>query len=123
VLPALPAKLFIAGRIAAWSELPGAALACLCSCLLSGYQRCTALVASLIVLLQIRRGFAPYHWSRVANPYSWIPSSGFLAPNRELGMLTFLGKCFLRTGDSAPAGGRLVFNRGGARSGAANGWH
>jgi hypothetical protein len=44
--------------------------------------------------LLILRGLAPYHWSSVANPFSWIPFCGFLAADREFGMLTFLRKCF-----------------------------
>ena len=94
LLLVLPAKLFIAGRSVTWSELTGAVLAYLCSYLLSGYQWRTALAAGLIVLLLIVRGLAPYHWSSVANPFSWIPFSGFLAADREFGMLTFLRKCF-----------------------------
>ena len=90
----LPAKLFIAGRTVTWAELAGAVLAYICSYLLSGYQWRTALAAGLIVLLLLVRGLAPHHWSSVANPFSWIPFSGFLAADREFGMLTFLRKCF-----------------------------
>jgi hypothetical protein len=94
LLLVLPAKLFIAGRTVTWSELAGAVLAYIFSYLLSGYQWRTALAASLIVLLLIVRGLAPYHWSSVVNPFSWIPFGGFLASDREFGMLTFLRKCF-----------------------------
>lgn len=80
-------ELKLAGRNVISAELVGAALAYICSYLLSGYQWCTALVASLIVLLLILRGLAP--WSSVANPFSWIPFSGFLAADREFGMLKF----------------------------------
>jgi len=90
----LPAKLLIAGRTATWSELAGAVLAYICSYFLSEYQRRAALVAGSIVSLLILRGLAPYHWSTVSNPFSWIPFSGFLAADRELGLLTFLQKCF-----------------------------
>jgi hypothetical protein len=51
-------------------------------------------VAGLIVSLLILRGLAPYHWSSVANPFSWIPFSGFLETDREGGVLIFLRKCF-----------------------------
>ena len=94
LLLVLPAKLLIAGRTVTWSELAGAVLAYICSYFLSGYQRRAALVAGLIASLLILRGLAPYHWSSVANPFSWIPFSGFLAADREFGMLTFLRKCF-----------------------------
>jgi hypothetical protein len=90
----LPAKLLIAGRTVTWSELAGAVLACVCSYLLSGYHWRAALVAGLIVSLLILRGLAPYHWSSIANPFSWIPFSGFLEADREFGLLTFLRKCF-----------------------------
>jgi VanZ family protein len=94
LLLVLPAKLLIAGRTVTWSELAGAVLAYICSYFLSAYQRRTALVAGSIVSLLILRGLAPFHWSSVANPFSWIPFSGFLAADREFGMLTFLRKCF-----------------------------
>ncbi len=94
LLLVLPAKLLIAGRTFTWSELAGAGLAYICSYFLSGYPRRATLLAGLIVSLLILRGLAPYHWSSVANPFSWIPFSGFLAANWEFGMLTFLRKCF-----------------------------
>ena len=94
LLLVLPAKLLIAGRTVTWSELAGAVLAYICSYFLSGYQGRAALVAGLIVSLLILRGLAPYHWSSVANPFSWIPFSGFLAADREFAMLTFVRKCF-----------------------------
>jgi hypothetical protein len=94
LLLVLPAKLLIAGRTVTWSELAGAVFAYMCSYFLSGYQRRAALVAVLIVSLLILRGLAPYYWSSVANPFSWIPFSGLLAADREFGMLTFLRKCF-----------------------------
>jgi len=94
LLLVLPGKLLIAGRTVSWSELAGAGLAYICSYFLSGYPRRAALVAGLIVSLLILRGLAPYHWSSIANPFSWIPFSGFLAADREFGMLTFLRKCF-----------------------------
>jgi VanZ family protein len=94
LLLVLPAKLLIAGRTVTWSELAGAVLAAICSYFLSEYQRRAALVGGLIVSLLILRGLAPYHWSSVANPFSWIPFSGFLAAHREFGMLIFLRKCF-----------------------------
>jgi hypothetical protein len=46
------------------------------------------------VSLRILRGFAPNHWSSIANPFSWIPFSGFLEADREFGMLIFFRKCF-----------------------------
>jgi VanZ family protein len=94
LLLVLPAKLLIAGRTFSWSELVGAGLAYVASYLLSGYPQRAVLVAGLIVLLLILRGLAPYHWSSVANRFSWIPFSGFLAADREFGMLIFLRKCF-----------------------------
>lgn len=94
LLLVLPAKLLIAGRTFTWSELAGAGLAYICSYFLSGYPWRATVVAGLIVSLLILRGLAPYHWSSVANPFSWRPFSGFLAANREFGMLTFLRKCF-----------------------------
>jgi VanZ family protein len=94
LLLVLPAKLLIVGRTVTWSELAGAVLAYICSYFLSGYQWRTALVSGLIVSLLILRGLAPYHWSAIANPFSWIPFSGFLASDPESGMLTFFRKCF-----------------------------
>ena len=94
LLLVLPAKLLIVGRTFTWSELAGAVLAYICSYFLSGNRRRAALVAGLIVSLLILRGLAPYHWSSVPNPFSWIPFSGFLAADREFGTLTFLRKCF-----------------------------
>jgi len=94
LLIVLPVKLVIAGRTVTWSELAGAVLAYICSYVVSGHQWRTALAAGLIVSLLILRGLAPYHLSGVANPFSWIPFSGFLAADREFGMLAFLRKCF-----------------------------
>ena len=94
LLLVLPARLFIAGRTATWSELAGAILACICSYFLSAYRCRLALSAVLLILVLILRGLAPYHWSSVANPFSWIPFSGFLEANREFSMPTFLRKCF-----------------------------
>ena len=94
LLVVLPAKLFLAGRTVTWSELGGAVLACLCSYFFTRYHRRATLVAGLIVSLLILRGLAPYHWSSIAHPFSWIPFSGFLAADRDSGLLTFLRKCF-----------------------------
>jgi hypothetical protein len=94
LLLVLPAKLLVVGRTVNWSELSGAVLACLCSYFVSGYQRRVAVVAGLTLSLLIPRGLVPYHWSSVANPFSWIPFSGFLAADRDFGLLTFLRKCF-----------------------------
>lgn len=94
LLLVLPAKLLIAGRSITWSELAGAVSACICSYFLGRYPRRAALVAGLIVSLLILRGLAPYHWSSIANPFSWIPFRGFLEADREFGMLTFLQKCY-----------------------------
>jgi VanZ family protein len=94
LLVVLPAKLLVAGRIVTWSELAGAALACICWYFLSGYQKRTAVVGGLIVSLLIVRGLAPYHWSRIANPFSWVPFGGFLRAEWDFGMLTLLQKCF-----------------------------
>jgi VanZ family protein len=90
----LPARLFLAGRSFTWSELAGAMLACVCAYVLSAYRWRLGLSAVLIVSILILRGLAPYHWSSVANRFSWIPFSGFLEANREFSMLTFLRKCF-----------------------------
>lgn len=87
-------ELKLAGRSVISAELVSAVLAYISSYLQSGYQWRTALVASFIVLLLILRGLAPYRWSSVANPFSWISFSGFLAADREFGMLRFLRKCF-----------------------------
>jgi hypothetical protein len=90
----LPGKLLIAGRTVTWSELAGAVLAYICSYFLSGSPQRVALVAGLIVSLLILRGLAPYHWSSIVNPFSWIPISGFLAADWEFGILIFFLKCF-----------------------------
>ena len=90
----LPARLFILGRTFTWSELAGAILACICSYFLSAYRWRLGISAVLLILVLILRGLAPYHWSSIANPFSWIPFSGFLEANREFSMLTFLRKCF-----------------------------
>jgi glycopeptide antibiotics resistance protein/uncharacterized membrane protein YhdT len=89
-----PVKLFIVGRTFTWSELVGAGLAYVSSYFLSKYERRTAVVGGLIVSLLIVRGLVPYQWSWAANPFSWIPFSGFLTAERGFGMLMFLQKCF-----------------------------
>ncbi len=94
LLLVLPSRLFIAGRTFTWSELLGATLVCICSYFLSAFRWRLGLSAVLLILVLILRGLAPYHWSRVANPFSWIPFSGFLEANREFSMPTFLRKCF-----------------------------
>jgi VanZ family protein len=94
LLLVLPARLFIVGRTLTWSELAGAILACICSYFLNAYRWRPSLSAVLLISVLILRGLAPYHWSSVANPFSWIPFSGFLQANREFSMLTFLRKCF-----------------------------
>ena len=94
LLLVLPAKLLVAGRIVTWSELAGAVLACICWYFLSGYSKRTTVVGGLIVSLLIVRGLVPYHWSRIANPFSWVPFGGFLRAEWDFGLLTFLQKCF-----------------------------
>ena len=70
-------------------------LACICWYFdLSGYPKRTAVVAGLIVSLLIVRGLAPYHWSRIANPFSWVPFGGFLRAPWDFGLLTLLQKSF-----------------------------
>jgi VanZ family protein len=93
LLLVLPAKLLVAGRIVTWSEFAGAVLPCICWYFLSGYPKRTAVVGGLIVSLLIR-GLAPYHWSRIANPFSWVPFGGFLRAPWDFGLLTLLQKCF-----------------------------
>jgi len=90
----LPAKLLIAGRSLTWSELLGAVLAWISWFLLSSNRRRAAPIAVLLIMVLILRGLAPYHWSSIANSFSWIPFSGFLEANREFSMLIFLRKCF-----------------------------
>ena len=94
LLLVLPAKLMVAGRTVTWSECTGAVLAFICSYVLSGFQRRAAVVGILIVSMLILGGLAPYHWSSVGNPFSWIPFSGFLETDQEFGLLSFLRKCF-----------------------------
>lgn len=94
LLLVLPVKLMIIGRTVSWSELAGAVVASACSYLLGEHPRRAALVAGLIVSLLILQGLAPYHWSRLANPFSWIPFNGFLVADWEFGILAFLRKCF-----------------------------
>ena len=94
LLLVLPAKLLVAGRIVTWSELAGAVLACICWYFLSGFRRRTAVVGGLIVSLLIVRGLVPYHWSRIANPFSWVPFGGFLRAEWDFGLLSLLQKSF-----------------------------
>ena len=94
LLLVLPAKLLVAARIVTWSELAGAVLACICWYFLGGYPKRTAVVGGLIVSLLIVRGLVPYHWSSIANPFSWVPFRGFLAADRDFGLLTLLQKSF-----------------------------
>jgi VanZ family protein len=88
LLVVLPAKLLVAGRIVTCSEIAGAVLACRWY-FLSGYPKRKAVVGGLIV-----RGLAPYHWSRIANPFSWVPFGGFLRTEWDFGLLTLLQKSF-----------------------------
>ena len=90
----LPAKLLVAGRIVTWSEIAGAVLACICWYFLTGYPKRPAVVGGLIVSLLIVRGLAPYHWSPIANPFSWVPFGGFLGAPWDFGLLTLLQKSF-----------------------------
>jgi len=94
LLLVIPTRLLIAGRTVSWSELAGGVLAYICCHFLGGYQWRAALVAGLMLSLLTLRGLAPYHWSSVANAFSWIPFSGLLEDDPEFGMLTFLRKCF-----------------------------
>jgi len=94
LLVVLPAKLLVAGRTVTWSELAGAVLACICWYFLSGYPKRTAVVGGLIVSLLIVRGLSPYHWSPIANPFSWVPFGGFLQAPWDFGLLTLLQKTF-----------------------------
>jgi hypothetical protein len=94
LLLVIPAKLMVAGRTFTWSEVAGGVLACICSYFLNGYQRRIGVVGVLIVSMLVLGGLAPYHWSSVANPFSWVPFSGFLQTDQEFGLLIFLRKCF-----------------------------
>lgn len=94
LLLVLPAKLLIASRSISWSELAGAVIACICWYLLTEYEKRTAVVAGLIVSLLILRGLFPYHWSSVANPFSWVPFRASLEANRDSALLTVIQKCF-----------------------------
>ena len=51
-------------------------------------------MGGLIVSLLIVRGLVPYHWSRIANPFSWVPFGGFLRAEWDFGLLTLLQKSF-----------------------------
>src|SRR6202030_3120905 len=62
--------------------------------LISGYPKRAAVVGGLIVSLLIVRGLAPYYWSRIANPFSWVPFGGFLRAPWAFGLLPLLQKCF-----------------------------
>lgn len=94
VLLVLPAKLLVVGRTASWSEIAGAMLACICWYFINGYQKGTAVLGALLVSLLVLRGLAPYHWSIIRNPFSWVPFGGFLAADQDFGLVTFFQKCF-----------------------------
>ena len=47
-----------------------------------------------MISLLILRGLAPYHWTVLANPFSWVPFSGFLRAKWDFGVLTLLQKCY-----------------------------
>jgi hypothetical protein len=40
------------------------------------------------------RGLAPYHWSHIASPFSWVAFGGFLRAPWDFGLLTLLQKSF-----------------------------
>jgi hypothetical protein len=90
----LPAKMLVVSRTITWSELAGAATACIFYYFASEFRNRTAITSGLLLSLLILRGLVPYRWSGAVNPFSWIPFSGFLDSDREFGVLTFLQKCF-----------------------------
>jgi hypothetical protein len=109
LLLVLPAKLLITGRSISWSEIAGAVIARTCWYFLSEYERRTAVVAGLIVSLLILRGLVPYHWSSVANSFSWVPFRASLEANRNSGLLTVIQKMLLVwIGSLAVACGRVA---------------
>jgi VanZ family protein len=91
----IPGRLILLGRTFSGSELAGALLAVVCwTFLASVAERHTGLIAILLVSVIVLRGMAPYHWSANANPFSWVPFSGFLEADHDFGVLSFLRKCF-----------------------------
>lgn len=94
LLLVLPAKLLIVGNTITWSELAGALFAYISWYLSRGFTGRTAGLSGLTLLMLIVRGLAPYHWTSVVNPFSWVPFSGLLAGEPFFGLQTLLQKCF-----------------------------
>jgi VanZ family protein len=95
LLMLIPARILIAGRTTGCAELAGAVLACLIwRYRLRQSPRRAQILAVLFTALIIVRGLAPYEFTDVALPFSWVPFRALFETDRVPAMTIFLGKLF-----------------------------
>jgi len=92
----LPARLFIVVGAAPWPLAVAFAAGLLVSHLaLARVHAGTRLLAAAAVLLIAVRELDPFHFSVTAEPFYWIPFSGFLEATRDSAIRVISGKFFL----------------------------
>jgi VanZ family protein len=95
LLMLIPAKILIVGRTTGCAELAGAALAYLIwQYGLRRFPRRSQILPVLFTALIIIRGLAPYEFTSVAMPFSWVPFAGLFETERVAALTIFLGKLF-----------------------------
>ena len=95
LLMLIPGKILIVGRTTGCAELAGAALAYLIWRYgLQQSPRCAQILAVLFTALTIIRGLAPYQFTSVAMPFSWVPFAALFETERVAALTIFLGKLF-----------------------------
>lgn len=91
----LPARLLITGTALTWSDCVAAGLAWILWLVwLSGNARSDLELAALSVATLLFYGFAPFHFMRHPQPFSWIPFKALFSTDWESGFAVFLRKSF-----------------------------
>lgn len=94
----IPCQIAIISRQPAPSDLAGAITGFLLFATLAPaivrIPQATSKVAGLFLLLLVIRGLSPFHFSREAHYFTWIPFGGFLKMDWQQGMIVILEKLF-----------------------------
>jgi len=96
LLAILPCRLLVSGITLAWTDCVPAALALtLWFGWLASWRQRDATLAGLSIGAILLSGLAPFHFSALAQPFSWVPFRALFSSDWETGFAIFFRKCFV----------------------------
>jgi hypothetical protein len=95
LLAILPMRLLVSGITLSWTDCAPALLALgIWFAWPAGHRRRDATLAGLSLAAILAAGLVPFHFSAVAQPFSWIPFRALFSSDWETGFAIFFRKCF-----------------------------